>query len=143
MRFMVIVYPGDLEGYETGKMPSEELITAMGNFNTELVEKGVMRAGEGLHPSGTATRIHFGGGQAGKAVQGPFNDNGPVIGGFWIWEVESKEAAVEWARRAPMQDGDVLEVRQVFESEEFGDEVAEQENELRRKMKEQQEQSDG
>lgn len=133
MRFMVIVHPGDRQGYESGKMPSMELLENMGRFNAELVEKGVMMAGEGLHPSTNSTRVTFpGGGASPEVKQGPFADS--LIGGFWIWNVKSKEEALEWARRAPMEDGATLEIRKLFEAEDFGPEIAAQENALKDKI---------
>ena len=138
MRFMVLVYPGNKKGYEAGQMPSQELLTNMGKFNEELVEAGVMLSGEGLHPSSKAARIHFPGNGEKSVTNGPFDDAHELIGGFWIWKVKSKEEALEWAKRAPMEDGATLELRQVFESSDFGPEIEKQEKELLEKIEKQQ-----
>jgi len=138
MRFMVIVYPGNVPGYEAGEMPGEELLTNMGKFNEELVDAGVMVSGEGLHPTAKGARVHFPGDGSANVTEGPFADSDRLVGGFWIWQVESKEEALSWARRAPMEDGATLELRQVFEMSDFGPEVEAQERALMEKMEEQQ-----
>jgi hypothetical protein len=110
---------------EAGIMPKQELLAAMGKYNEELVKAGVMLAGEGLHPSSRGKRIQWAAGK--KTVQdGPFSETKELIAGFWLWQVKSMEEAVEWLRRCPDPmpgEDSTLELRQVFESEDFGDEL--------------------
>ena len=134
MRFMVIVYPGDKEGYENGKMPDEKILEEMGKYNEELVEAGVMLSGDGLYPSSQSTRIHFPNKGKKTVTDGPFTEATEIIGGYWVWQVKSKEEALEWAKRAPMEQGATLEIRQMFEPEDFGEEVAQQERGLMEKI---------
>jgi len=122
---------------EAGVMPSEKLLTEMGKFNEELVKAGIMQAGEGLHPSSKAKRVQFSGGKK-TVVDGPFAATKELIAGFWMWKVKSMDEAVEWARRCPdpMPGEDAeLELRPVFEAEDFGaeftPELREQEERLR------------
>lgn len=119
MRFMVIV-KADKDS-EAGIMPSEELLTAMGNYNEELVKAGVMLAGEGLHPSSRGVRVQFSGKDR-KVVDGPFAETKELIAGFWIFQVKSLEEAIEWVKRCPnpMLGDSEIEIRQVFEAEDFG-----------------------
>jgi hypothetical protein len=131
MRFMVIV-PAN-EQSEAGVMPNEQELTAMGKFNEEMAQAGVLLAGEGLHASAKGARIRFSGG-ATTVIDGPFA--GPnLIAGFWLIRADSQAEAVEWMRRAPFEDGVVLEIRQVFDMEDFGPaltpELREQEERLR------------
>ena len=139
MRVMVIVRA--TADSEAGVMPSTELMAAMGQYNEELVRAGVMLAGEGLHPSGKGKRVRFAGDQR-TVVDGPFAETKELIAGFWLWQVRSMAEAVEWARRCPnpMPDGGELEIRPVFEAEDFGDEftpeLREQEDRLRRQLSE-------
>jgi hypothetical protein len=132
MRFMVIV-KGD-EKTEAGVMPSTELLTAMGKFNEEMVKAGVMLAGEGLHPTSKGARIKYSGKQTAVAP-GPFPLTGDLIAGFWLIQVKSRDEAVEWMRRAPFDGGAEIEIRQVFDTEDFGEaltpELREQEERLR------------
>lgn len=114
MRFMLQVRAS--RDSEAGKMPSRELIAAMGRFNEEMIAAKVMLAGEGLHPSSKGTRVSFAGGKP-SVAQGPFPDS-EVVSGFWIIEVGSKQEAIDWARRVPFEDG-VIEIRQVFEASDF------------------------
>ena len=116
MRFMVIVKAN--KDSEAGVMPSEKLLTDMGNFNEELVKAGVMLAGEGLHPSSKGARVKFSGGKT-TVIDGPFAETKELAAGYWIWQVKSKEEAIEWLKRAPFEDTEV-EIRQVFEAEDFG-----------------------
>lgn len=122
MRVMVIVKA--TKNSEAGVMPSERLLTEMGKFNEELVKAGVMLAGDGLHPSSRGKRIRFSGGKK-TVIDGPFAETKELIAGFWIWQVKSIEEAVEWARRCPdpmpNEEGE-LEIRPVFEAEDFGEE---------------------
>ena len=106
---------------EAGKMPSAELLAAMGNFNEELVKAGVMLAGEGLHPSARGKRVRFSGSQR-SVTDGPFAETKELVAGFWLWQVQSMEEAVEWVRRCPnpMQSDSDIEIRPLFEAEDFG-----------------------
>ena len=120
MRFMVIV-KADKDS-EAGVMPSTEMLTAMGKYNEELVKAGVMLAGEGLHPSSRGVRIRFDGSKR-AVTDGPFAESKELIAGFWLWQCRSKEEAVEWLKRAPFDGGTEIELRQVFEMDDFGDVV--------------------
>jgi hypothetical protein len=141
MRFMVIV-KADAES-ETGVMPSEQLLAEMGKFNEELVKAGVMLAGEGLHPSSKGARVHFSGSKR-TVIDGPFAETKELIAGFWIWQLNSMEEAIEWAKRCPnpMNGESELEIRQVFEADDFGaeftPELREQEERLRAQIESQQ-----
>ncbi len=125
MRVMVMVRANDET--EAGKMPTERELAEMGKFNEELAKAGVMLAGEGLHPSGKGARIRFSG-SAPTVVEGPF-DASELIAGFWLWNVSSIDDAIAWAKRAPFHGGEV-EIRQVFEADDFGAELT---PELRRR----------
>src|SRR4026207_533381 len=116
MRFMIIVKAS--KDSEAGVMPSEKLLSEMGKFNEELVKAGVMLDGEGLHPSSTGARGRVSGATR-SVVDGPFAETKELVAGFWIWQVKSKEEAIEWAKRIPFQEGEV-EIRQIFEAEDFG-----------------------
>jgi len=128
---------------EAGLMPSEELLTQMGNFNEELVKAGVMLAGEGLHPSSKGKRVKFSGTQR-SVIDGPFAETKELIAGYWLWQVKSMEEAVEWVKRCPnpMPGESEIEIRQVFEAEDFGaeftPELRAQEDRLRAQAAEQQ-----
>jgi len=117
MRFMVIVKAS--QDSEAGVMPSQQLLTDMGNYNEALVKAGVLLAGEGLHPSSKGARMRFSGKER-TVIDGPFSETKELIAGFWLWQVRSKEEALEWLRRAPFDDGVELELRQVFEMDDFG-----------------------
>jgi hypothetical protein len=136
MRVMVLVKA--TKDSEAGAMPSSELLEAMGKYNEQLVEAGIMQAGEGLHPSSRGKRIAFDGPNR-TVIDGPFAATGELVAGFWIWQVKDMDEAVEWARRCPnpMPGPSELELRPVFEMEDFGDavtpEIAEQEARLRDK----------
>ena len=117
MRFMVIVKAS--EESEAGVLPDEKIIAEMGKFNEELVKAGVLLAAEGLHPSSKGARVKFAGGQK-IVTDGPFPEAKELIAGFWLWEVKSKEEAIEWLKRAPFDGGTEVELRQVFEAEDFG-----------------------
>jgi hypothetical protein len=135
MRVMVLVKA--TEDSEQGIMPSTELLSAMGEFNEELVKAGVMQAGDGLHPSSKGVRVMFSGQDTPSVVDGPFAETKELVAGYWLWEVDSMEDAVAWARRCPNPTGDqgVLEIRPLFEAEDFGEEftpeLREQEERLR------------
>lgn len=121
MRFMVIV-KADKKS-EAGELPSEELMAAMGNFNEELVKAGVLLAGEGLHPSSKGARVKFSNGKA-SVIDGPFAETKDLVAGFWLIQVKSKEEAIEWVKRVPVPpegEGEI-EIRQVFEMDDFGPE---------------------
>jgi hypothetical protein len=131
MKFMVFVKA--TEDSEAGQMPSENELTEMGNFNEELVKAGVMLGGDGLHPSSKGVRIQFNGDEQ-TVVDGPFAETKELIAGYWIIQAKDREEVVEWMKRSPFRDGEV-EIRQVFEAEDFGEEftpeLREQEERLR------------
>jgi len=137
MRVMVLV-KADKDS-EAGVMPSEQLLTDMGKFNEELVKAGVMLAGEGLHPSSKGKRVRFSGNKP-AVIDGPFAETKELVAGFWMWKVKSMDEAVKWLRRAPFQDTEV-EIRPVFEAEDFGaeftPELREQEERLRAQIEQQ------
>jgi len=116
MRFMVIVKAS--KESEAGILPSKQLLDEMGKFNEELVKAGVMLAGEGLHASSKGARVKFDGSKR-IVTDGPFAETKELIAGFWLWKVKSRQEAIEWLKRAPFRDGTV-EIRQVFEAEDFG-----------------------
>jgi hypothetical protein len=134
MRFMVIV-KGDADT-EAGAMPSEEMLTAMGKYNEELAKAGVMLAGEGLHPSSKGARVKFSGDKR-TVIDGPFTEAKELVAGFWIMEVKSKDEVIEWVKRCPnpTQGESEIEIRQIFEADDFGaeytPEVREQEDRIR------------
>jgi hypothetical protein len=106
---------------EAGEMPKEEGLSEMTDFNEELVKAGVMLAGEGLHPSSKGARVAFSGSDR-KVIDGPFTETKELVAGYWVWQVKSMDEAVEWLKRAPFQEGEV-EIRPVFEADDFGDEL--------------------
>jgi hypothetical protein len=126
------------EESEAGVLPDEKILTEMGKFNEELVKAGVMLAGEGLHPSSKGARVNFSGAKR-TVIDGPFAETKELIAGFWLWQVKSLEEAIEWLKRAPFQEGEV-EIRQVFEADDFGanltPELREQEERLRAQIEE-------
>jgi hypothetical protein len=107
---------------EANQMPSEQILTEMGKYNEQLVKAGVMLAGEGLHPSSKGKRVRFSGSQR-TVIDGPFTESKELVAGFWLWQVKSIEEAVEWLKRAPFDGGTEVEIRPVFETEEFGKEL--------------------
>jgi hypothetical protein len=138
MRVMVIIKAN--QDSEAGKLPSQRLLTEMGKFNEELVKAGIMLAGEGLHPSAKGKRIRFSGPTKRAVIDGPFSETRELVAGFWLWQVKSLEEAIEWVKRMPNPDAkenDVseVEIRPVFEAEDFGEnltpELREQEARLR------------
>ena len=138
MRFMVMVKA--TKASEAGMLPDEKLLAAMGKYNEELVKAGVMLAGEGLHPSSKGVRVRFAGGKR-TVVDGPFTETKELIAGFWLWQVKSKEEAIEWVKRCPEPfpgTESEIEIRQVFEAEDFGaeftPELREQEERLRQQI---------
>ena len=120
MRFMVLVPAGPES--EAGEMPSTEQLEAMTKFNEELAKAGVMLAGEGLHPSSKGARVRFEGTKR-TVIDGPFTEAKELVGGYWIWDCASREEALEWLKRAPFDAGTVIELRQVFEADDFGPEL--------------------
>jgi hypothetical protein len=136
MRFMVIVKA--TKDSEAGVMPTEELLTAMGKFNEDLVKAGVMLAGEGLHPSSKGARVRFNGPKR-TVIDGPFAETKELIAGFWLWQCRSLDEAIEWAKRCPnpMPGESDLEIRQVFEAEDFGDEFTPELREQEKRIAEQ------
>jgi hypothetical protein len=134
MRVMVLIKAD--KDTEAGVMPSQQLLTDMGNFNEELVKAGVMLAGEGLHPSSKGKRVRFSGAKR-TVIDGPFAETKELLAGFWLWQVKSMEEAVEWVKRCPNPTGGEpeIEIRQVFEADDFGPEftpeLREQEERLR------------
>ena len=135
MRFMIMGKA--TKNSEAGVMPSPELLTAMGKYNEELVKAGVMLAGEGLHPSSKGARVRFSGSKR-TVIDGPFSETKELVAGFWLFQVKSKEEAIEWVKRCPNPmpgEDSEIEIRQVFEAEDFGDaatpEIRSQEARLR------------
>jgi len=132
MRFMVLVKAD--KNSEAGVLPDTKLLTAMGKFNEELVKAGVMLAGEGLQPTSKGARVKFSGGKK-TVIDGPFTEAKELVAGFWLWQVKSKAEAIEWLKRAPFEETEV-EIRQIFEAEDFGanltPELREQEERLRK-----------
>lgn len=119
MRFMIMIKAN--ADSEAGVMPDEKLLADMGNFNEELVKAGVMLAGEGLHPSAKGARVQFSGSQR-KVIDGPFTETKELIAGFWLWQVKSLAEAIEWVKRCPnpFDMDSEIEIRQVYEAEDFG-----------------------
>jgi hypothetical protein len=134
MRFMILVKADN--NSEAGVLPDQQLLTEMGKYNEELVKAGVLLAGEGLHPSSKGARVKFSGSQR-TVIDGPFAETKELIAGFWLWQAQSKEEAIDWVKRCPMpHDAETeIEIRQVFEAEDFGPaltpELREQEERLR------------
>jgi hypothetical protein len=120
MRFMVMVKA--TKDSEAGKMPSRELLQAMGKYNEELAKAGILLAGEGLQPSSKGARVRFSGAKR-TVVDGPFTETKELVAGFWLWKVKSKEEAIEWVKRCPnpMPTDSEIEIRQIFEAEDFGE----------------------
>ena len=134
MRFMVIIKADGKS--EAGQMPSERVLTEMGKYNEELVKAGVMLAGEGLHPSSKGARVRFSGTKR-TVIDGPFPETKELIAGFWLIQVKSKEEAIEWVKRIPNPDGadTEVEIRQVFEAEDFGPELTAEAREQERRLR--------
>ncbi len=137
MRVMVLIKAN--EQSEAGEMPSEKLLTEMTAFNEELVKAGVMLAGEGLHPSSKGVRVEFSGGDR-KVTNGPFAETKELLGGFWVWQVKDMDEAIEWVKRIPDADPGqeaIVEIRPVFEEEDFGEELTPELREREQRMREQ------
>jgi len=120
MRVLVIVKAS--KESEAGEMPSEKLLTDMGRFNEELADAGVMLAGEGLHPSSRGKRVRFSGARP-TVIDGPFAETKELIAGYWVWKVKSMDEAVDWLKRAPFDGGAEVEIRPIFEADDFGKEL--------------------
>jgi hypothetical protein len=137
MRFLILVKA--TKDSEAGALPSEEMLAEMGKYNEELVKAGIMLSGEGLHPSSKGARVRFSG-KSRTVVDGPFAETKELVAGFWLWQVKSLEEAIAWVKRCPnpMLEDSEIEIRQVFETEEFGDaltpELREQEERLRQQV---------
>ena len=116
MRFMILVKAD--KNSEAGVLPDQKLLAEMGKYNEELVNAGIMLAGEGLHPSSKGARVRFSGNKR-TVIDGPFAETKEPIAGFWLWQVKSKEEAIEWLKRAPFDGGEEVEIRQVFETQDF------------------------
>jgi hypothetical protein len=139
MRFMVIVKAD--KNTEAGVLPGEELLTEMGKYNEELVKAGIMLAGEGLQPSSKGARVEFSGANR-TVIDGPFAETKELVAGFWIWQVKSLEEAIEWVKRCPNPTGEesVIEIRQIFEADDFGAEFTPELREQEERIREQAEQ---
>jgi hypothetical protein len=134
MRVMVIAKAN--KDSEAGVLPSKELLTEMGKFNEELVKAGVMLAGEGLQASSKGARVKFSG-KTRSVIHGPFAETTELVAGFWLWKVQSMEGAIEWLKRAPFDGGEEVEIRQVFEAEDFGDNLTPELREKEQRLREQ------
>jgi hypothetical protein len=121
MRFMVLV-PGSPET-ERGEMPSTEQLEEMTRYNEELVKAGVMLAGDGLHPTSKGARVRFEGGGQPTVIDGPFTEAKEIVAGYWIWECASRDEAIEWLKRAPFDGGTEIELRQIFEMDDFDEQM--------------------
>ena len=133
MRVMVLVKAN--KDSEAGRLPTEQELTEMGRFNEDLVKAGVMLAGEGLRASSKGARVKFTGKKV-SVIDGPFAETKELVAGFWVWQVKSKQEAIEWLKRAPFQEGEV-EIRQVFENEDFGDALPPEVRELEDRVRKQ------
>lgn len=134
MRFMILV-PASSES-EAGVMPTTEQLAEMGTFNEEMADAGVMVSGEGLHPTSRGRRIRYSGGER-TVIDGPFTGSGGLIAGYWVIDVESIDAAVEWMKRAPFDGGVEIEIRQIFEADDFGDQLTPELREREERLREQ------
>jgi len=132
MRVMVIVKAN--KQTEAGVLPSKEMLTAMGKFNEELIKAGIMLAGEGLQASAKGVRMKFSGSKR-TVTDGPFTETKELVAGFWLWQVKSMDEAVEWLKRAPFEDGDEIEIRRMFEAEDFGDNLTAEMKETEKNMR--------
>ena len=134
MRFMLLV-PGSPES-EAGVMPTTDLLEEMTKYNEQLVGAGVMLAGEGLHPTSKGARVRFEGEQR-TVIDGPFTEAKELVAGYWIWECASRDEAIEWLKRAPFDGGIEIELRQIFEAEDFGEQLTPELREANERMREQ------
>jgi hypothetical protein len=135
MRVMVMVKAS--KESEAGEMPSQELLAAMGKYNEELANAGIMVAGEGLHPTSKAKRVRFSGPQP-TVIDGPFSETKELVAGYWLWKVKSMDEAVAWLKKAPFEGGAEVDIRPLFETDDFGEamspELREQEDRIRAKV---------
>ena len=134
MRFMVLV-PGSPES-EAGEMPGTEILAAMTEYNEELVKAGVMLAGEGLHPTSKGGKVRFKGSER-TVIDGPFTEAKEIVAGYWVWECGSREEAIEWLKRAPFDGGFEIELRQIFEADDFGEQLTPELREANVRLREQ------
>jgi hypothetical protein len=134
MRFMVLV-PGSPES-ESGEMPSTEILEAMTKYNEELVKAGVMLAGEGLHPTSEGVKVRFDG-RGRTVIDGPFTEAKELVAGYWVWECASREEAIEWLKRAPFDGGVEIELRPIFEADDFGEQLTPELREANERLREQ------
>jgi hypothetical protein len=134
MRFMVLV-PGSPES-ERGEMPSTELLEAMTKYNEELVKAGVMLAGDGLRPTSEGVKVRFEGGER-TVIDGPFTEAKEIVAGYWIWQCSSREEAIEWLKRAPFDGGVEIELRPIFEADDFGEQLTPELREANERLREQ------
>src|SRR3712207_5474197 len=134
MRVMVMIKA--TERSEAGEMPSEELLSQMTAFNEELVKAGVMLAGDGLHPTSKGVRVEFSGSER-KLIDGPFTETKELLAGYWLWQLKSMDEAIEWVKRIPNPEGElgVVEIRPVFEADDFGDELTPELRERERQLR--------
>ena len=134
MRVMAIVKA--TADSEAGKMPSQELLTAMGEFNEEMAKAGVMLAGEGLHPTSMGAKVRFNGNKR-TVIDGPFTEAKEIVAGYWVWECASRDEAIEWLKRAPFDGGVEIELRQIFEADDFGEQLTPELREANERLREQ------
>ncbi len=134
MRFMVLV-PGNPES-EAGEMPSTEMLGTMTKYNEELVKSGVMLAGEGLHPTSKGAKVRFNGSKR-TVIDGPFTEAKEIVAGYWVWECGSRDEAIEWLKRAPFDDDVEIELRQIFEADDFGEQLTPELREANERLREQ------
>ena len=134
MRFMVIVKAD--RNSEAGVMPSTEMLTAMGKFNEEMVKAGVMLAGEGLHPTSKGAKVRFNGSER-TVIDGPFTEAKEIVAGYWVWDCASREEAIEWLKRAPFDGGVEVELRQIFEADDFGEQLTPELREANERLRDQ------
>jgi hypothetical protein len=134
MRFMVLV-PGSRES-EAGEMPSTAELEAMTKYNEELVKAGVMLAGDGLHPTSKGAKVRFNGRER-TVIDGPFTEAKELVAGYWIWECASREEAIEWLKRAPFDGGVEIELRQIFEADDFGEQLTPELRDTQARLREQ------
>jgi hypothetical protein len=134
MRFMVLV-PGSPES-EAGEMPSTEILGEMTKYNEELARAGVMLAGEGLHPTSRGAKVRFDGSER-TVIDGPFTEAKELVAGYWVWQCSSREEAIEWLKRAPFDGGVEIELRQIFEADEFGEQLTPELREANERLREQ------
>jgi hypothetical protein len=134
MRFMVIVKAN--KDSEAGILPSTEQLTEMGKFNEELVKAGIMLVGEGLHASSKGARIRFDG-KSRTVTKGPFSNTKDLVAGYWVWKVKSLDEAIDWLKKAPFESGEEVEIRRIFEAEDFGENLTPELREQEKRLAEQ------